>query len=123
MSLASEMASAASEAQSTLAQLGGAAPGTKNFAGPDGRQYLGVFRPANAFEASAVGSEMQSHGFTDAAVIILTATRAQFSAPPLGWRRQHLTRLDLDQRCLIHSITTTDSLLYGFVLIHRQGAA
>lgn len=117
------MANSAREAQDILAQLGGAEPGENNFIGPDGRQYIGVFRAANAFESAAAGSEMESHGFKDAAVMILTATRDQFVNVPRAWRRQYMNRLAPPQRYLISSISDTDSLLYAFVLIYRQGKA
>jgi hypothetical protein len=125
MSLAALMQSAATSAQRTLAQLGGAAAGAMNVLGPDGVKYLGVFRAANAFESAAVGAEMQAHGFTDAEVVILSMTRSQFSTVPLAWRRQQLSRLDLSPAVVyrIHSVGTADSLHYSFTLLSRQGKA
>lgn len=124
MPLFTEIVAAAAEAQSVLGQLTGSpAPDRPNFTGPDGRAYLGVFRAANAFEAARLGSEMQAHGFTDAAVLVLTATRTQFTTPPLAWRRQYLQRTSPAARCLIHSVAVDDPLHFIFVLSTRQGAA
>lgn len=123
MSYANLMRLAATEAEGILAQLGGAEPGVDTFIGPDGRSYSGVFRAASVFESQAVGSEMESHGFKDAEVMVVSATRTQFNAPPLGWRRQYLNRLKPAQKCLVASISVSDSLLYAFVLIYRQGSA
>lgn len=123
MSLFSEMQAAATEAQSTLAELQGMASGGKNFVGPDGAQYVMVFRPADAFESQSVSREMLAHGYNDRSVIVGTATRTQFGAAPLDWRRKKGTRLKPDAReCVIASVSDDDPLVYVFVLLVRQPA-
>jgi hypothetical protein len=123
MSIATKLRAASIEANGILAQVGGAASGAANLIGPDGRRYTGVFRSASAFEVAAAGSEMETHGYKDGEVMILTIPQAQFAFIPRNWRRQNLTRISPAQNCRVASITITDSLLYGFVLFYRQGPA
>lgn len=114
MSLFAELQSAAAEAQGHLADLTG---GASNFVGPDGQTYTLVMRAANAFESEAV-----MHGYNDRAAIIATATRAQFSAPPIDWKRKKGTRLipapAVD--AVIALVDDTDPLHYVFTLLVRQ---
>jgi hypothetical protein len=95
-----------------------------NFLGPDGRAYTMTFRAADAFEVQSMSREMTLHGYDDRSVIIATATRAQFTAPPLAWRRQKCTRTvpDPSTECLVASVATDDPVFYSFVLLLRQPA-
>lgn len=123
MSYAQEMQDAAAEAQGILAQIQGmAATAAGNFIGPDGRPYTLVFRAADALESHAALSEMSSHGYGDKSLVIATATRDQFTADPLGWRRQKATRLTPRAEVLILSVATDDPLHYVFNLVVRQEA-
>ena len=121
MSLFSDMQAAATEAQSTLAQLQGMASGGSNFIGPDGRAYVMVFRAADAMESQSVAREMLTHGYSDRSVIVGTATRTQFSAPPMDWRRKKGSRTTPDLRdVLIASVADDDPIHYVFTLLLRQ---
>ena len=117
------MTAAALEAQGELAQITGMAEGAAgNFVGPDGRTYTMVFAAVDALAAQAAGMDMQSHGFGDKSFVIATATRDQFSAPPLGWRRAHGSRLVPSPAadCLILSVGLDDPFLYTFAMALRQ---
>lgn len=123
MSYAAIIRSAAAEVQGILAQIGGTSSATEaNFVGPDGNEYIFVFRAADAFEQQAAGMEMQAHGFPDKSLIIATATRAQFSAAPLGWRRMRGTRLvpSPAHEVFIMSVATDDPLFYVFNMVAHQ---
>jgi hypothetical protein len=123
MSLSSEITSAATEAQSTLAEIAGmASDAAGNFVGPDGAHYTMVFRAADAFESAAAAREMSLHGYQDRSVLVGVATRAQFSAAPLDWRRKHGTRLlpVPAREALIASVADDDPVFYVFVLLLRQ---
>jgi len=75
MSLASEMASAAGEAQRTLAELGGAQPGRKNFT-IAGRSFFGVLHErAATVPGTGTGYEVIKE-------LQITATKDQFPVPP-----------------------------------------
>lgn len=126
MSLFTQIQSAATQAQSVLAQLGGMDAGAAgNFIGPDGQFYNLVFRAADAFEIQAGGREMTAHGYDDKSVLIATATRDQFTAPPTGWRRAKGTRLYPEPAtdCLIATVSFDDPLHYVFTLLTRQTPA
>lgn len=125
MSLSALLPAAAREAQGLLAQLQGMdASAEGSFVGPDGRTYTLLFRAADAFETQAAGREMSQHGYLDRSVVIATATRDQFTSPPVDWRRKTGTRLvpAPAQECTIASMSTDDPLHYVFVLLFRQSA-
>jgi hypothetical protein len=117
MSMFAEMQVAATEAQSVIAQLQGVALNGFNFVGPDGRSYLMVFRTADAFE-----SQQLAHGYQDRSTVMATATRAQFSAPPLDWRRKKGTRTipAPPKDAIIASVDDSDALHYTFTLLVKQ---
>ena len=114
MRLFAEVQSAATEAQGHLADLTG---GEDNFVGPDGRTYTLVMRAADAFESQQV-----LQGYHDRAAIVATATRTQFDAPPLDWKRKKGTRLfpAPAREALIASVDDNDPLHYVFTLLVRQ---
>lgn len=122
MSLAAAFASA----QTTIARAMGAAgsttpPGTWRCNGVSG---TGVIRAANAFELASMDREATEHGFRDGSVMLLTATRAQFTVDPIGWRRQQMAvYAPTEKLCTVHSIATDDPHFYVFTLLFRQGAA
>lgn len=123
MSLASEITSAAAEAQGILAEIGGMASGAAgNFTGPDGKPYTMVFRAADAFETEAAGLQMASHGYNDQTVVVATATRDQFAAVPIDWRARHGTRLvpSPAQDVTISTVATDDPYLFVFTMILKQ---
>ena len=125
MSLTSEITAAATEASGYLAQLGGmAATAGGNFIGPNGLKYTMVFRAADAFESQAAGLEMQAHGFGGKSLVIATATRAQFSVAPLGWRQRKGTRLvpAPEASVTILSVATDDPNFYVFNCVLQQPA-
>lgn len=95
-----------------------------NFIGPDGRPYTLVFRAADALEAESAVREMTSHGYIDRSVVIATATKTQFAAPPLDWRRKKGTRKapTPEAECLISQIGTDHEMFYTFVMLVRQPA-
>ena len=121
MSIFSELQTAATEAQSAFAQTQGAAAGVANFIGADGKSYFANFRPADAFESAAASREMMAHGFNDRSVTVAVATRTQFLAPPLDWRRKKCTRLFPTVReGLVADMSDDDPLHYVFTLLIRQ---
>ena len=87
MSLASEISSAATEAQSILAQIGGAPAGEANSL-YKGAEYIAVYG------APIVERQMlPAGGYRQRTVMQVTATRAQFVAAPvanLQWVRTDL---------------------------------
>lgn len=125
MSLSALIPAAALEAQNLIAQLQCMdASASGNFVGPDGRTVQMIFRAADAFESQAAGREMTQHGYMDRSVVIATATRDQFDAPPTDWRRKKGTRIypSPATECTIASISTDDPILFVFVLLFRQPA-
>jgi len=117
MGLFAELQSAATEAQRNLAELQGCADGDVNFVGPDGRGYVMVFRAADAFE-----SQQLLHGYQDRAAVVATATRSQFAAAPVDWKRKRGTRLlpAPAKDALIASVDDNDPLHYVFGMIVKQ---
>ncbi len=123
MSYASQLSSAAAQAESILAELSGmSCSSSGNFIGPDGLPYTLVFRAADTNEIQAGGREMTAHGYNDRSVLVATATRGQFTDPPLGWRRAKGTRLipGPPTDCLIATISFDDPLVYVFIILTRQ---
>lgn len=120
------LAAAFASAQKSLAVAQGmAADAAGNFLGPDGQTYTMTFRAADAFESAAASREMTMHGYEDRSVAIATATRAQFAAAPLDWRRKHGTRLipAPSADALISSISTDDPHHYAFTMLLRYPVA
>lgn len=123
MSFYDQLSSAARAAQGIIAEMQGQATGDLgNFIGPDGLPYTMVFRSATAIENQSVASEMTQHGYNDRFLLVATATRDQFTAPPSNWRRGKGTRTvpapALD--CTIASVGVDDPLCYSFTLLCRQ---
>jgi hypothetical protein len=112
--------SAATEAQSLLAQMQGMEPASAGNVLKDGAYYTCTPRAANAFELAAAGQEMGSHGFNDKSMLILSFTRDQFTGAPLNWRRGKLTLLQpAAQECTVVSVNTDDPLFYVLPVIVR----
>lgn len=125
MGYASELSAAVTEAQNVLGQLTGAMPSDAagNFVGPDGEIYTLTLRAADAFETQAAGLEMTQHGHGVQSIMIATADRAQFSAPPLSWRRQKGAILYPTRRdALVSTVAIDDPYHYVFTLVVRQEA-
>ena len=122
MSIFSELQNAATEAQGLLAQgLGMAEGAAGNFIGPNGQTYTMIFRAADAFESQGAAREMVQHGYNDRSVVIATATRSQFAAVPLDWRRKKGTIVfPAAQDALISDVSERDPLFYIFVMLVRQ---
>lgn len=88
MSLAAIMAAAATEAQSRLAEIGGAAAGATNSL-YNSAAYLAVYG-----QPIVQRQMLPSGGYRQRALVPTTATRAQFDAPPvanLNWVRTDMT--------------------------------
>jgi hypothetical protein len=117
------LAAAFASAQRSLAVATGMPAATEgNFIGPDGASYTMTFRAADAFEVQSASREMLSNGYDDKSAQIATATRDQFTSPPLNWRRAKGTRTvpAPSAECLIASVGIDDPFFYTFVLLFRQ---
>lgn len=111
MSLKDEMAQAATEAQSVLAEIGGALPGRKN-ALYNGTALLAVYGPPQVENVM-----LSSGGYRQRTVVNATITRAQLGTPPVSKRQ--LTRTDCSPSItyVIDFVGTHDSYVYSLRLV------
>lgn len=111
MSLSAEISAAFSEAQGTLAEITGAAPGKKNTL-YNGTGYLGIYG-----QPQVSNQQLPSGGYRQRTSVPLTLTREQFEAAPE--KNQTLTRLDLDPQITyrIADVNTHDPFHYLLTLI------
>jgi hypothetical protein len=111
MSFAAEMLAASTEAQSVLAQIGGAAAGATN-ALYNGAEYLAVYgQPVVMREMLASG------GYRQRSLVQTTATKAQFDVPPvanLNWVRTDTTP-QITYR--IQKVDLHDPFVFGLTLV------
>lgn len=110
MSLNSEINSAANEAQSVLAETGGAEPGATN-ALYNGANYLAVYGQPIVQRIMQVGG-----GYTNRVFLPLTATKAQFSTAPLPEKTWTRTDLTPPVTYRIQSVDPADANLYSLTL-------
>lgn len=115
MSLSSEISSAATEAQSHLAELGGAQPGKKN-ALYEGASYLAVYGQPQTERTILPGGGYRTRTF-----LLATVTRAQFSAPPRVERKWTRTDQAARPSYTIDWVGTHDSTVYTLRLLLPNG--
>jgi hypothetical protein len=111
MSLLSEIQAAATEAQATLVQLGGAAPGKKNSV-YQGRAVLAVYGVPVVERIP-----LPTGGYRQRAFLTATVTRDQFSAPPVSSRTWTRTDLSPAVTYTIHEVGTHDALVFSLTLV------
>lgn len=112
MSLFSEMQSAATEAQSNLAQITGTPdPATPNVL-YNGETYIGVFGLPSPMEFPNLGG-----GFRKKTVVRLTLTRTQFTKAPVSQETLTRTDLSIPLGYRIAIVDTHDPLHYVLTLV------
>jgi len=110
MSLSTEISSAAAEAQSVLAELGGARPGKKNSL-YNGTPLLAVYGQPQVEKVP-----LPTGGYKQRVFLPLTVTRAQFGAPPVSGKQWTRTDLTPHVTYTTHAIGTHDSVLFHVML-------
>lgn len=115
MSLSSEIAAASAEAQTNLAEIGGALPGRKN-ALYEGRPYLAVYGPPQTERTILPGG-----GFRQRTFLLATVTRAQFSEPPRTERKWIRTDQPARPAYTIDWVGTHDSTVFTLRLLLPNG--
>lgn len=111
MSFSTEIAAAATEAQSILAEVGGARPGQKNSL-YQGASYLAVYG-----QPQVENLMLPAGGYRQRTTVGLTVTRAQFTAPPQSKKQWVRTDVSPPITYVIESVGTHDSLLFHLRLL------
>ncbi len=115
MSYAAILRSAATQAQSVLAQLGGAAAGANN-SQYAGRAYLAVYgQPQTERLLLPAGGERVRTW------IMVSATRSQFTAPPQAGQKWTRTDLTPHGTFTIDSVDIQDATVYSLRLVRTGG--
>lgn len=114
MSIATQMADAAGQAQAVLAQVGGTPPDKKNSL-YNGKAYLGVYGIPQVEREMLAGG-----GYRQRTALDVTVTRAQFLTPPVA--KAKWTRTDLVPNLIytIEKVGMHDALLYTLT-VYRPG--
>lgn len=111
MSLSAIMQSAATEAQSRLAEIGGAESGVKNSL-YNGAKYLAVYGLP-----IVVRVMLSSGGYRQRTIVPTSVTRGQFSAPLVANQKWVRTDMDPNLIYLIEKVDLHDSLVYVLTLV------
>ncbi len=111
MSIASQIAAAAVEAQGVLAEVGGTPPGETNSL-YNGQPYLAVYGTPQVQNQMMPGG-----GYRQRTFLSMTVTKAQFSAIPEAKKKWTRTDLMPALTYTIDSVGTHDANLYTLVLI------
>lgn len=115
MSLATLMQRAATEAQKTLAELGGAAPGQKNSL-YNGAKYYAVYGAPQIDHLNLAGGGSRQRTF-----LLATATRSQFTSPPIA-QRGFWIRTDISPQIRYTIVKVMEHDAYTYVLtLQRSG--
>lgn len=111
MSLNAEIAALSAQAQATLAELGGAAPGKKNSL-YNGAPLLAVYG-----QPRVENTMLPSGGYRQRTIVTATVTRDQFAAPPIS--KQKWTRTDCTPPItyIIDFVGTHDSYVFSLQLV------
>lgn len=111
MSLAAQMLAASVEAQSRLAEIGGAAAGINNSL-YNTAAYLAVYGTPFVDRRMKLGG-----GYQQRTVVPATATRGQFAAPPVADRQWVRTDMTPHLTYRIEKVDLHDPYLYVLTLI------
>lgn len=85
-----------------------------------GTSYVGNFRTGNSLEQAEAGAFTQ-HGGQSRIVLILQVARSQFTALPISWKNQKITRTTpTPAEFTVSAVHTDDPNIFSFVLIGRQ---
>lgn len=115
MSLSDELKAAADEAQTVLAEQGGAAVGKPNSL-YNGTPYVAVYGPPQTERMLMPGGGERQRTYLQ-----VTATRSQFAVPPVNARKWVRTDQTPNVTFTIDWVGTHDSTVYTLRLLQLSG--
>lgn len=85
-----------------------------------GARYVGNFRTGNSLEQAEAGA-FSLHGGQARIVLVLHVARSQFTAAPLSWKNQKVSRITpTPAEYTVATVNVDDPNIYAFVLIGKN---